>query len=342
MRHPTEGVLRQLLDEPAGVAATDSEHVASCAKCARELAVIRDDADLVHAALATETLGDVDVDAAWQRLSTATSSPGRVRAAVGPRAGRLRAAMRRPAVAGVAVALVVTGATTAAANDWLPIFRTERIVPVSISPADLNALPDLRAYGDVVFSGEPDVHPVADAAAAAKESGLDVPEVTTLPRGVTGEPRYQVGAKVSATFTFSAERAARAAAAAGEALPPPPPGMDGTQIRLEAGPGVAMVWSHRAGPPTLIVGRALAPRAFSSSTVSFDDGARLPALAPRPARRRWPTRCEPSTPTAPPCRCPCPPTASPRRRPWSTASPPRCSPPATGCWRAWCGWRRVR
>jgi hypothetical protein len=270
MRHPTEGVLRQLLDEPSEVAATDRDHVESCETCAHDLAVIRHDADLVHAALATDTVGAVDVDVAWRRLSTATSSPGRARAAARPRAGRFRAAMRRPAVAGVAVALVVTGATTAAANDWLPIFRTERIVPVSISPADLNALPDLRAYGDVVFSGEPDVHPVADSAVASKESGLDVPEVTTLPRGVTGEPRYQVGNKVSATFTFSAERAARAAAAAGEPLPPPPPGMDGTQLRLEAGPGVAMVWSHRAGPPTLIVGRAQAPRAFSSSAVSFE------------------------------------------------------------------------
>lgn len=262
MRHPTEGVLRQLLDEPAGVAAADREHLAGCESCTRALAVIREDADLVHAALATEPGGDVD--AAWRRLSTATSSPGAVRAAV-PRTGRFRAALRRPAFAGVAVAVIVTGATTAAANDWLPIFRTERIAPVSISAADLNALPDLRAYGDVDFSGEPDVHRVPDAAAAAAESGLAVPEVTTLPRGVTGDPRYQVGREVTATFTFSEERAARAAAKAGKTLPPPPPGVDGSRVRLVAGPGVALVWSHKAGVPTLVVGRAVAPKAFSSS-----------------------------------------------------------------------------
>ena len=264
MRHPTEGVLRQLLDEPAGVSDADCEHVVGCEECVRTLAAIREDAGLVRAALAIRSAGGVDVDGGWDRLSAATSGAGPVRATT-RRTGRFRGALRRPAVAGVAVALVVTGAGAAAANDWLPIFRTERIAPVSVSVADLNALPDLRAYGDVELTSKPDVRPVANAAAAAAESGLDVPEVTTLPRGVTGEPRYQVGGEATATFTFSIDRAARTAAKAGKALPPPPPGVDGSRVRLVAGPGVALVWSHKAGPPALIVGRAVAPTAFSSS-----------------------------------------------------------------------------
>jgi hypothetical protein len=88
-----------------------------------------------------------------------------------------------------------------------------------------------------------------------------VPEVTTLPRGVSGEPRYQVGGEARATFTFSA---ARAAAEAGEALPPPPPGLDGSRVNLVAGPGVAAIWSQGEGVPDLVVGRAVAPTAFSS------------------------------------------------------------------------------
>jgi hypothetical protein len=268
MRHPTEGVLRRLLDEPAGVTDADREHVAGCEECLGGLAAIRDDAGLVHAAL-TEAGADVDVAAAWQRLSTAASAAGGVRAAP-PRVGRFRTALRRPALAGVAVAVVLTGAGAAAAIDWLQIFRTERIEPISLSTADLNALPDLRAYGELVVSGDPDVHGVTDAAAAASETGLDVPEVTTLPRGVTGEPEYQVGGEVSATFTFSAARAARAAAEAGEALPPPPPGLDGSQVRLVAGPGVAEIWSNDAGVPALVVGRAVAPSAFSSTGVPFE------------------------------------------------------------------------
>lgn len=172
--------------------------------------------------------------------------------------------LRRPVVAAVAVAVILAGAGTAAANDWLQIFRTEQVAPVTIGTADLTALPDLSAYGDVAVTSEDAAHQVSDAATAAAETGLDVPAVTTLPRGIRGEPIYQVGGEVSATFTFSAERASQAAAHAGKTLPPPPPGLDGSQVRLVAGPGVAQVWSSSAGMPALLVGRAVAPSAFSS------------------------------------------------------------------------------
>jgi hypothetical protein len=172
--------------------------------------------------------------------------------------------LRRPIVAALAFAVVLAGAGTAAANDWLQIFRTEQIAPVNLSTADLVALPDLSAYGEVVVTGEVDLHEVPDAAAAAAETGLEVPEVTTLPPGVSGEPVYQVAGEVGVTFTFSADRAAQAAAEAGTTLPPPPPGLDGSRVRLAAGPGVAGIWSSSARVPALVVGRAVAPSAFSS------------------------------------------------------------------------------
>ncbi|MFP5320177.1 MAG: hypothetical protein ACLGI2_18015 [Acidimicrobiia bacterium] len=271
MGHPTEGVLRRLLDEPDGVATTDRRHVETCQQCASRVAAIRQDADLVHAALATGAGTEADVAGAWRRMSAAASSPDTTWAppAAPLRMGRLRAALRRPVVATVAVAMVVTGAGAAAANDWFQIFRTEKIAPVSLSTADLNALPDLRDYGDVALTARPEVHPVPDASAAEAETGLEVPRVTSLPRGVTGEPSYQAGGEANVTFTFSAARAARAAAAAGKPLPPPPPGLDGSQVRLVAGPGVAAVWV-KSGVPVLVVGRAVAPRAFSSSGVPFE------------------------------------------------------------------------
>ena len=263
MRHPTEGVLRRLLDEPAGVSDADRSHVGDCATCLTELAAVRDDADRVAAAIAFPA-GDLDTDAAWRRLSTA-AAPTRVAV---PRRSSLRDLVRRPAVAGLAVALVLTGAGTAAANDWLKIFSAEQIAPVSISAADLVALPDLSSYGDLVVSSPPDVHPVADLAAAERETGLDAPQVADLPRGVSGEPEVQVGGEVVATFTFDAARAARAV---GEDLPTPPPGVDGGSVRLVAGPGVAQVWRSDAGIPALVVGRATAPTAFS-------DGVRFEVL----------------------------------------------------------------
>ncbi|MGX7824734.1 hypothetical protein ACTG9Q_06550 [Actinokineospora sp. 24-640] len=272
MRHPTEGVLRRLLDEPAGVTDPDRLHVVDCSRCLGTLSAMREDAALAGAALTTalttalasESGGDIgesDVDAAWRRLSTAAPATGRAPA---PRTARFGAFLRRPVVAALAVGVVLAGAGTAAANDWLQIFKTKQVAPVSFSTADVMALPDLSAYGEVEVTRDGDVHQVADAAAAAAETGLVVPEVDTLPRGVGGEPMYQVGGKVNLTFTFSAEQAAKAAADAGAVLPPVPPGLDGSRVQLVAGPGLAKVWAQSAGVPSLVVARAVAPTAFSS------------------------------------------------------------------------------
>jgi len=170
--------------------------------------------------------------------------------------------LRTPVVAVAGVVLLMTGAGIAAAADWLPIFRTEQIATVAITADDLVALPDLAAYGDVVAITEPDVHPVADAAAAAAESGLTVPRVADLPTGVSGDPQILAGGQAGVEFTFSAAKAAQAVAPA--TLPAPPPGLDGSRFKLTAGPGVLQVWSANSGLPALAVGRAVAPTAFSS------------------------------------------------------------------------------
>jgi hypothetical protein len=261
MRHPTEGVLRRLLDEPAGVADADREHVRDCPVCLVGLATAREDAATVATVLHADRAGEPDADAAWARLSTglAAERPSRAPAV---RTGRRAALLRRPAVAALAVGLVLAGAGVAGANDWLPIFHTEKVATVSIQTHDLVALPDLSAYGDVQVTGEGNPHQVADASAARSFTGLDVPEVVRLPAGVTGDPTYQVVGQLSGVFTFSAEKAAAAAAKTGKPLPPVPAGLDGSGVRLVAGPGVAEVWGQATGFPTLLVGRAVAPSAF--------------------------------------------------------------------------------
>ena len=257
MRHPTEGALRRLVDEPAGVADADREHVTGCPVCLAELAAARDDAARAHAALDLEE-ADVDVDAAWLRLSRTAGE--RVRGPV----ARRRRTLRTPVVAAVGVVALLTGAGAAAAADWLQIFRTEQVAPLTVTQSDLVALPDLSAYGEVEVTDEADLRNVDDAAAAEEITGLDVPEVVALPRGVSGEPEFQAGEQLGAEFVFSAEEAARTAAAAGAALPPPPPGMDGNRFRLVAGPGYAAVWSADSGLPGLVVARAVAPTGYSS------------------------------------------------------------------------------
>ncbi|WP_298457074.1 hypothetical protein [uncultured Cellulomonas sp.] len=232
MRHPSAEVLRRLAEQPAAVADPDRDHVVGCPQCLDGLVAAR-----------------------RRDVGERPATPG---------AGPFRDVLRRPAVAVLAVVTVLAGGATAAAQDWLPVFRTEGVAPVGVAAADLVALPDLSAYGDVVVSGDDDLRGVADAAAAEAATGLEVPQSTRLPRGVTGEPAHHVAGEVGVTLTFSAERAAQVAADAGTTLPSPPPGLDGSELRLVAGPGVAQVWSGGAGGPSLVVGRAVAPSASSS------------------------------------------------------------------------------
>ncbi|MGK5684419.1 hypothetical protein [Actinoplanes sp. URMC 104] len=248
-RHPDPGVLRRLVDEPAGVADADRDHVAGCPVCRSELAAAEVDAAFAATALHAEADPGVDVDAAWRRLQQAPPATARP--------ARSRTWRRSPIIAGAAVAAVLAGAGAAAAADWFPIFRTERIAPVTIHQADLMAMPDLSSWGDVTITSRPEIHQVADEAAAEKESGLELPRVTELPRGVTGEPTYQAGRRISATFTF---RAAKLKADA----PPVPAGLDGSSFRLTAGPGAAIVWQSNQGVPSLLVARAVAPAAYST------------------------------------------------------------------------------
>src|SRR5829696_6798399 len=129
MRHPTEGVLRRLLDEPAGVSDPDRAHVAGCPVCLVGLAAAREDAAAVHTALRIEDGPAADVPAAWRRLSAALPAGGSDPAPARARTRRPRGVLRRPVVAALAFTVVLAGAGTAAANDWLQVFRTEQIQP---------------------------------------------------------------------------------------------------------------------------------------------------------------------------------------------------------------------
>jgi hypothetical protein len=266
MRHPSEGTLRRLVDEPAGVADADREHVAGCPVCLTELATVQQDARTVGAALGPDVTADVE--SAWRRLERATVEEAPARR-VGsrtakPAAARWRAVLRSPVVAGIGVVAVLAGAGAAAAADWLQIFSTERIQPAVVTDSELVELPDLAAYGDVEVLQEPDVRTVADLAAAESVTGLTIPEVAELPQGVTGEPEYVAGDQMSMVFTFSAAKAARAAEATGESPPPTPEGLDGSRFRLVGGPGIAAIWSEARGIPALVVARAVGPTAYST------------------------------------------------------------------------------
>lgn len=266
MRHPNDGILRRLVDEPAGVADADREHVAGCQECLSALATVRQDAAATEAVLHSEVAPDLD--AAWQRLSDATAGQTPRRGATTPTTratSRWRTALRSPVLAVAAVVALLAGASAAAAANWLQIFHAERIAPVTAPQFELAQLPELEAFGTLEITEKVKVRRVADAAEAQQASGLANPQIGgALPRGVTGQPTYLVGGKAAAVFTFSAEKAAQFVKSAGGTPPPAPAGLDGSQFRLTAGPGVAMVWGQDRPAPTMIVARLSAPTVYSS------------------------------------------------------------------------------
>jgi hypothetical protein len=122
-RHPTDGTVRRLLDEPAGVSDADRAHVAGCPTCLAELARARTDAAAVTAAM-TVPAGEPDVDAGWRRLSAglATERASRAAAAVPARA-RWAARLRSPIVAVAGVVQVLTAARGQPAHAWKQVGR---------------------------------------------------------------------------------------------------------------------------------------------------------------------------------------------------------------------------
>jgi hypothetical protein len=290
--HPTDGALRRALDEPASLPDADRAHVASCHRCQQTLAHATADREFAQSTLSVEDEADLSLDARWQRLQESVSAQS---VATSPATGappRRRRFHRATVLTAAGAVLVIGGATAAAANDWLPVFHTESVAPVTISTSSMSDLTDiagavnlsgLSAYGHWRELSRPQLRSVQSAAVAQQRSGLTLAPLTDLPTGVTGDPSYHVVGQQSAVFQFSAQKAKQAVAAAGGTLPALPPELDGAQLRLQAGPAVVRVWQQTAGIPSLVVAEIGAPTAETSGAslnVLRDALLSLPGMPP--------------------------------------------------------------
>ena len=281
MSHVAEGLLRRYLDEPASLDDTRRAHLASCQHCQALLDAAAGDRDAAAALLAIPAANTgADTAGAWLQLRSRLGSAGQRSPVVLPPSRPRRQWLRRPVVAVAAAAAVAIGTTAAAvANDWLPIFQPRQVSAVTFDINDFSMLPDLSAYGTLSAPRIHDPEPVASAAEAQARTGIDVPELGQLPSGVTGSPQYAVLPKMTAQFTFSAAKAREAAARSGHSMPEMPAGVDGSSLRVDAGPGVVTVWGASASSssssssdlPELAIVRMPAPRASAQ-------GVSLPTL----------------------------------------------------------------
>ena len=290
--HPTDGALRRALDEPASLADADREHVLTCPRCQGALSDAADDRDHASAAVTIDDWPDeTSLEQQWRRLTDAVASQPQAATADLSTHPRRRRFHRATVLTAAGAVLVIGGATAAAAGDWLQVFRTESVAPVSVplsmsDVTDVSALADLSdlsAYGRWQYLSNPRLLPVPNASAAEQRTGLTIAPVPDLPTGVTGSPSYHVVEQQSAVFTFSSNKASQAVNRAGGTLPALPQALDGAVLRLRAGPAVVRLWQQGSGIPTLVIAEIGAPVAESSGVplaVFRDTLLSLPGMPP--------------------------------------------------------------
>ncbi len=341
MRHPTDGTLRRLLDEPAGVADADREHVAGCPVCLSGLAAAREDAAAAGAALDVElAVGrGRGLAAAVAARSPPTDAAARRRRLAPAAAGA--PALRSPRVAALAVvAAAGRGRRRGRRGLAADLPRPSGSHPSRSPRPTSSSCPTSPPTATLEVTEEADVREVADAAAAEEATGLSVPRVGELPRGVTGEP--DAPGRRPGERRCSRSRPSRPRGSprdSGEALPPPPAGPRRQPVPAGRRPGA------RRG----LVGGAAACRPWSWPARS------RPPRTPRASRSRRPaTTCCPcrGSPTTSPSQLrgfsgdgttlplPVPDRARSRASAADVGGAPATVLTVAGrhAWRAWSGW----
>lgn len=243
--HPSEGELRRMIDEPEAQSRSVRAHAEGCEDCRARIDAFAQDAKFAHAALASGLAeGGLDAERALARLREAerTAAPARTRAVVD---GAARSAAMRwrggaiAAAAAVAVGAIAWSPVGTYATRLLTVFEPQQIQAVPVSQGLTTGLPDLNAYG--TFSGveDPRIETASSASVAQADAGFPAPTPSRLPASV-GAPSYRVMLPFSASFTFSAQKAAAAAAKTGKTAPPMPAGLDGSTLRVSVGSGIVL------------------------------------------------------------------------------------------------------
>ena len=246
------------------------------------------DQENIEHALAVDD-APVDTEGALARFRARVGREGVLPVSAAPRR-RIAARWLQALAAAGAIVLVASGlALSGAADSILKIFEPKSVVGVPLTQGDLNTLGQacaglaleqcLGAYGTFAWDTPPQPKEVTTLAAASSAAGFSVKTPSSLPIGVTGQPRYGVINKSSATFTFSADATQRTAAKQSRTTPPLPANIDGSKLFITGGPAVVQIWgvpqssspTVGSGMPTLVVGQAKSP-------VVSSDGVTVPEL----------------------------------------------------------------
>ena len=197
-KHPSDGTLRRLLDEPVAVAVADEDHASRCLRCQARTGLMRADDGAMGLGLGGRvemTPARVALD---RLLSAERSSPALAPSRAGHRRGRevrperprRRRPLLRPATVITTGLVLMGGATAAAATNLVPIFQPESVAPVVVQAGDISSLQALSRFGTVTGTSKLDLTPESSAPALASAAGFSLPPVT-VPAGLAaGSPSY--------------------------------------------------------------------------------------------------------------------------------------------------------
>jgi hypothetical protein len=272
MSHVSSPVLRRLHDEPLAVPDSARAHVAACARCQSQRAVIAQDAQLAARLLAAPDL-TIDPDLAWTEMQARLRQPGRagrtpVRAARPRRLAQVSVGTGTLVTAGV----VLAGAGAAAALST--VYTPTHVAPVTVSQGDLRAISSITqigvgqvgdglppagsrqlAFGTLSWTSAGPPAAVASIAQARAQTHLPLTLPATLPSGVGLVNKIMVQPKLTVTFRFSPN--------AGGAV-------GGSTLVVTGGPGVVVQYGGSAAnsPPTLVIAAVQRPVATSTGATA--------------------------------------------------------------------------
>lgn len=289
-KHPSDGALRRLLDEPVAVAVADEDHASQCPRCQDRMGLMREDDTVVRLAFA----GEVEMTpaaVALERLREAEragllligdQARGRLGREAGPRRPQLRRPLLRPATVITSALVLMGGATAAAATGLVPIFSPESVAPIVIQAGDIASLRALSRFGAVTGTSKLDLTPESSPTALASAAGFSLPTVTPPSGAATGSPSYWLVSPENAQLQISVAKAEQAAANDGGTVPPAPPGVDGSVLQVATGAGALEVWGL-----TLPGGAGASVGLFGHSSSKASNGTSgTPAAGPAPAGNR--------------------------------------------------------
>jgi hypothetical protein len=164
---------------------------------------------------------------------------------------------------GLAAVLALSLAFTPAKNIFT-IFQPKQFVPLSVTTAELRALPNLAKFGTLTTPGNVNSSQFSDRSAAAAAAGMRILAPTYVPSGVPRKTTYSVMPAETSSFKLDEKKATAEMRREHKRVVPMPSSLNGGVLRLTTGAAVLTIYGQAQAIPSLVIGQTPAPGVTSS------------------------------------------------------------------------------